>query len=783
MVGGPRRSNWIAAPRHDGQTGYPGVPAYGIPEAGDGNDSGDLLDYWRILRGYKGTLLAAVFTGALAAILITIPLKPVYRARTSLEVLNLNQEFLNMRQSSPVTTSDQSMDTSELLTQVKLLESEALVKRTELKLCGKGDCGFAKVETAVTAPAAPWWRKLVPQFDSAPMSERERLLDKAAKSIKVRGTPRTRVIELTVDSTDRQLATDFANTLAAEYIQLSLESRWNATEKTSAWLVRQIDDERLKLQRAENALQAYARDSGIIFADPETNISSEKLQQIQQEYSIATADRIAKQSRFELTQHNAEESLPEVLNDVGLRETKGKINDLRRQVADLSAVYTPDYSKLKRAQAELAALEGVFSRERASIVVRIRNDYKEAARKETLLAGAYDAQTGVVSSQGQKSIQYSILKREVDSNRQLYDSMLQQLKQSSIATAMRASSIRVVDPAVWPKLAISPNRRLDAALGAGAVLFLTAALILIRKRSDSTLQRPGEAQLLTDIPELGAVPNGSYMLKKQLPVRAAAQVIDAGPLDELDKKGRRRKVKPCVELATLQQSSGYMAEAFRGVLTSILFLESEGGRQTLVLTSASPSEGKTTIVSNLGIALSEIRKKVLIIDADLRRPRIHELFGLKNERGLSSLLAADDATFEEAAQGLIQRTRIPGLHVIPAGSATNSSANLLHSPHLATLLAELKTKYDMILIDTPPMLQIADARIVARLADGVVLVARAEQTTREALVAANQRFAEDGTPILGTILNDWNPRNARNAHYSYRSIAASHVYIESRARR
>jgi capsular exopolysaccharide synthesis family protein len=209
-----------------------------------------------------------------------------------------------------------------------------------------------------------------------------------------------------------------------------------------------------------------------------------------------------------------------------------------------------------------------------------------------------------------------------------------------------------------------------------------------------------------------------------------------------------------------------MAEAFRSALTSILFIGENGTRpRVLAFTSANATDGKTTVVSNLAIAAAEIRHKVLIIDADLRRPRMHQIFDLPNERGLSDLLQQD--LTDDVAKALIKPTEVPGLHVLTAGVPTHAAANLLYSPNLATLVKRFKDQYDMVLIDTPPMLQITDARILGRVSDAVLLVARAGQTPRDASRSINERLGDDRIRVLGTVLNDWDPKRSPHGQYAY----------------
>jgi capsular exopolysaccharide synthesis family protein len=281
-------------------------------------------------------------------------------------------------------------------------------------------------------------------------------------------------------------------------------------------------------------------------------------------------------------------------------------------------------------------------------------------------------------------------------------------------------------------------------------------------------------QFWTNTVELGAIPSAAAESGRRI-YYASRRKIPDNP--ETPHSGApalilgTRKTASRVELITWQKKPSMVAEAFRAVLTSIMFSGENGGRpRVLVFTSPSPAEGKTTVVSNLAIALAEVRQNVLIIDADLRKPRIHELFDVPNERGLSDLLQGPpsfNGTLDAALRGMVQQTSIPGLHVLPSGPSSHAAANLLYSPNFGEVLKKFKREFDMVLVDTPPMLTMTDARVAGRCADAVIVVTRAGRTTREAALAAHQRFAEDRIPVLGTILNDWDPSKSPSGYYGY----------------
>jgi len=744
---------------------------------------GGLLEYWGILRRRRGAVFLFAFLGVVAAILVTVPQTPVFQARASLEIQTLNQDFMNMRQVSPVSEGSTDYFSNDIQTHIKLLQSDALLQRVIDKLKKNQPRDLYQPTDRIST-----WRRALNLPQPKPADAREEALAMARGSLKLRAAGQTRVVEILSDSTDPRLAAAFANSLANEYIDQSMEARWQTSQRTSEWLSRQLEDMRIKLERSEDQLQAYARQTGLLFTGDKDkqNVSEDKLRQLQQELSKAQADRIGKQSRYELAQSAPPETLPDVLNDTTLRDYQTKLTDLHRQEAELGEVYKPEYSKVTKIRAQILAIEIALNRERKAITDRIANDYREALRREKLLSSDYGNQAKLVTTESEKSIQYNILKREVDTTRQLYESMIQRVKEASIASAMRASNVRVVDTAEIPKSPYKPRLPVNAVLGLLAGVFFGVAYVVMRERGDRTLQAPGDAQFYLNIPELGVIPEArsgnrrtlAYGSRRRVAAAAAASASAAtsvgvaepevahSPAAPLGLNGASNGTRHRIELITLQRKLSMAAEAFRVVLTSILFSGENGGRpRVLAMTSAGPMEGKTTVSSNLAIALAEIRRKTLLIDADLRKPRIHQIFNLPNDRGLSNLLS-EGTLGGNNLLGIVQETDVPDLFVLPSGTAS-AGGTLLHSPILPDLLKRFKREFDMVVIDTPPMLQMPDARVVGKLSDAVIMVVRAGQTTRDAAVAARERLSEDGTRVLGIILNDWNPKKSPNGYYGY----------------
>jgi capsular exopolysaccharide synthesis family protein len=751
--------------RAEGELTPNDTQAYGYDSAEEFGSTG-FLEYWRMLRRHRGTIVLTAFLGALLAFLYTLPQTPIYQTSALVEIQPMNPDFLDMGRVNPVEQAEGGWDSSALDTQIKVMQTRTMVERVLDKLrAGRPE------QTVMQPDRISAWREALKLKEPDATSAWDKALAMAASSLTVRASGRTRLVQISVDSTDPELASNFANTLAEEFIDQNLEARWLMTQRTGEWLSGQLEDMRIKLERAEAKLQDYARRSGLLYTSEEGNLAEQRLQQRQQALSEAQADRIRKQSRFELASKTDPQTLPDVLNDSSLREYQSKLTELRRQQAELGTTYKSEHAKVRRVQAQIESLEAALLSERDSIVARIRNEYDEAVRREALLTQDYETQAQIVGEQAERAIQYNILKREVESTREIHDAMLQRVKEASVASALRASNVRVVDSARVPgspyKPRIVPNVLVGLMLGG----LCGIAFVVLRERSDRTLQNPGDTSYYLNLRELGVIPSAGR--RRALRIRYRPQPnrtrlnLDASRSD----RESPAPIKPSrVELVSWQQKPSMIAESFRATLTSILFSGRNGSRpRVLTVTSSSPSEGKTTVVCNLAIALAHHNQRVLVIDADMRRPRLHEIFDVAQADGLSDLLMMRRSLVSEPLDACIRHTAIENLVVLPSGSVEQSSTatHLLYSEPMAELLQRFKCEFDMVLIDSPPMLQIPDARILGRLSDAVILVVQAGKTTRDTALAAQQMFDEDGTRVLGSILNRWDPKNTRRGTYGY----------------
>jgi capsular exopolysaccharide synthesis family protein len=709
-------------------------------------DSGGLHTVWQMVRGRRLLIALVAIAGAAAGLAIGLVETPVYEAKTTL-IFQSTRPGDSMA-GVPEPDSGGLTPESYLQTQVRELKSRTLARRVADKLSKESATSYqalgpvARFRKLVGLPAAAAAGNPAPHLP--PVETQVRLLDAS------------RLIEIDADSPDPNFAATYADTLAQEYIDYSMESLWQSAQKTSDWLTRQLQDMRNKLEQSENQLQAYTRDSGLIFTDKDQSVDDDRLKQIQSELSTAQADRITKQSAYEIASTAPPEALPQVLDNGRLSDYQSKLADLRRQYAEQATIYTPAYYKVRELQAQITDLEATLRRERSNIVSRIQNDYQAALKRERMLQAAYTAQMSRVTDQSRKSIYYGMLKREVETNRQVYDQLLERAKQVSVAGALQPNNVRILDTAEVPRKPVKPDPLRNGIMGLASGFVIAVGFVLAGEYINRSVRAPGESPFHLRVPELGVIP-------------AKAAVADQVLLPNvLPKGGGDPAAKPKLELVTWQDRPSMLAEAYRNALTSILAANGKGRPRVILITSAGHGEGKSSTVSNLGIALAEINQRVLLIDADLRKPRLHDIFNLPNTWGLSDLLREKSSLRDCPIEALARKSEVDGLYVLPSGPGTVSITNLLYSSRMAELVERVRSDFDITIIDTPPMSYLSDARVLGQLADAAILVIRAARTTRDEARTAKQRLVDDGIRVLGTILNAWEPKGKSNAYgYGY----------------
>ncbi len=516
------------------------------------------------------------------------------------------------------------------------------------------------------------------------------------------------------------------------------------------------------MQEAEEKVRDYSQASGNLFAGQDTTLDDTKLTQLKGELARIQSERIAKQTRYELTLKNPPESLGEVLDDPALRGYQAKINALEQEKAALEIKYTPKHEKVRQLDAQLTEVRKDYQNEIVSVVSRIKNDYEASLSQERLLSKSFNSQSQRVGSESAKLAQYKALQREADTLHQVYQNLLMQQSEQGLSSSVPGKPIRIVEAAYPPDLPYKPQPMMNISFGALLGLVLAGGLAFLREKMDTSIKAPGIARQLFNTPELGVIPNlgqdangvatwRSYLHSKGLALNGEGENAASA-------------------MVTWQSGPSFITESFRGTLASILRNQASGKAQKIILvTSPGPAEGKTTVIQNLGIALAETGRRVLVVDADFRRPHLHRKFGLPNDWGLLDMLGEDTALGEYSMDRVALGTGFPELSLLPngAGAGTANVTRSLYSPRLREIFEFLTKRYDMILVDTPPILHVADTRIIAPLADALILVLRCGVTNRANATEAYQRIQEDGLALLGTVLTDYDLRGDRKRQYYY----------------
>jgi capsular exopolysaccharide synthesis family protein len=518
----------------------------------------------------------------------------------------------------------------------------------------------------------------------------------------------------------------------------NVEVRLASINETRDLLQNQLRDVKGKLDKKEAELNAFSRTAGLIVTSSPETLTENQLRLLQEELSKVEADRINKEALITASSNSPPETIVE---SELVREYRGTLTDLRRQLADLGTLLTPENYKVARLRAQIGELETAIEQEIAKGRARIQNEYDAARRRETTLAQSVEQHSARVADYSSKMLRYNILKNELDLTQEFYDSIAEKVNEAGIASAVRPSDVRLLSRAQPPLEPYAPSLPLYA--GFGVLMGLSAGIgyVTLKERGVRRLRVPGDAEVCLGLPELGAIPTARHSIAWGSTKRLAS--------------GKW----PGVERMSLEQENSDLSESFRAALVSILSSARTGfSPRSILVTSALPMEGKTTVASNIAITMSQLQKQVVLIDGDLRRPRLHEIFCLDNRQGLSDFLMDKTPVNEAKLDDLLQYTAVSNLRVIPSGPPRSSASRLLYSDRFDEFMQRLLREFDYVLIDAPPCLKFADARIMARRVDGVLLVLRANYTYDKSAIAAAQCFLVDGVPVLGTILNDWNPR-------------------------
>ncbi len=710
------------------------------PYSGAASHVPSLWDYWPIVRRHKWTILSAMLVALVLGAVISFSATPIYEA-VGRVVINREGADTASLKNSDASGGDSYDDYMVAMdTQTHVLQSDAIAKLVIRKLNLDSDPSFVgkefaakqreKEAAASAAPAAttPEGREIEPHLEAG-------LVGKFHGALQISSIPRTRLLELRFSSSDPVLAAKVVNTLIDTYIEQNYKTHLDATLRTSDWLSQQLSELQMRVEESQEKLVRYQKEHGILGIDEKENIITSKLDELNKELTAAEGDRMQKESVYRLASSGEPDLLSNLDQSSPLIKLRSQEEDLHRQLAEASVHFQPTYPKVEELSEQLNAVQTDIKAETIRLATKYKKDYLAALGREKLLRASLENQKSEENRLNESAIEYSLLKRDVESNRQLYEGLLQKLKEAGVMTGLRSSNVRIVDPASAPTMPATPNIPRNLAMSLALGLAGGLALAFLLESRDNTVHSLEQVRVITALPSLAVIPfstrqrsNRSLSLTqvKGLSVNAAAVASATRPKSEI-------------------------AEAYRALRTSILLSKHGRSAKILMVTSALPQEGKTTTSVNLSIVLAQQGARVLLIEADMRRAAISRLLHLESEVGLSTLLAQTIGSDVETAIRSVPE--IPNLKVLPAGPVALHPSEMLASSRMRDLLNQLEPNFDHIVIDTPPVLSVTDAALLSALADSTVLVIRAGATSRAALRRAHDVLTHVDARIMGVILN------------------------------
>ena len=711
-----------------------------------------IRDYWLILTKQRWTIIAFAAVVLILTTIATFKTTPIYDAVGRIAVNRESADALPFKDSASSSPTDEDY-TIAMETQVRILHSDNLAMRVIRKLGLDNNPSF----TGVAKPQAPAG-ELPTSSPTIDTREETKLIDTFRGGLKVATVNNTRLIEIHYLNRDPRLAADIVNGIVSSYIEQNYQTKFESAMQTSDWLSRQLADLKLKVETSQEKLIRFQREKGIVGIDEKQNLTTSKLDELSKELTATEADRIQKEANYELAATGNPELMARSPSEM-LGQLRGRESTLKQEYALLKTQFGPNYPKVVEIKNQLDQVQDDINAEVKRMATQIKNEYLAAQQRENMVLARMEAQKREANDLNQNAIEFNILKRDVDANRQLYEGLLQKLKEASLEAGLHSNNIRVVDSARVPLSPTSPD--IPRNLGIGLILGLCGGvgLAFLLESLDNTVRTPEQAELVSGLPTLGVVPQF---------LRADAPRLQPAKLSLANSEPPSRRA----ELIAQLRPNSEAAECYRSLRTSILLSALDSPPKVLLVTSPLPQEGKTTTSVNCAIVLAQRGSRVLLVDADLRRPGVHRAFGFDRKGGLSTVLAGT-TTIESVMKTYPE---VPNLSILPAGPPPPHPAELLDASKMRSLIAEWRKEYDHVIIDTPPALSVTDPVLLSVEADSIILVIRSGKTTKDALRRAGELLWQVNARVMGIVVNGIDLGSPDHYYYYYGAKAGGHYY-------
>ena len=597
-------------------------------------------------------------------------------------------------------------------------------------------------------------------------------------NLKINRPLNTYILEISYQSSDPELAADVANAISSSYLEHTFEIRIQSSNALSAFMERQLDELKANMERSGMALAKFEQQLNVINPEDKTNILSSRLLQLNTEYTNAQADRVRKEAAFHSLQSGTVAAAEVSGQGDELNRLQDRLNQAKQHLANIGAIYGPAHQEYRKATSDLAEVQRQFEDMRRNVSQRVETDYRQALTREQMLQTAVSQTKAEYDQLNARSFEYQQLKRDAETNKALYSDLERRIKEAGINAGFQNSSIRIADLARPPDSPVYPRKKLYLFLVFIVSSILAICAAILADVLDNTIRDPEQAANALDTSVLGTLPTVKEMKRLMSPVSAELVANAPGSSDghpsgsveltrysealRFSKTSKRSKANPGNYSAGGQSGSiTSYEEAIRTLRHSILLPDFDRNIKSILVTSAVPAEGKSTAIIHLAIAHAEQGKRTLIIDADLRRPSIHKKLNLEGSKGLSNALLGQ-IDWKDA---VLQTDPWPELRVLPAGTASRRASDLVGAM-MIDILDDAAKEYDLIFVDAPPLLGFAEAMQVATAVDGVVIIARAGQTSRRAVATVLATLKRLRANALGLVLNEVD-KNSTHGYYYY----------------
>jgi len=705
----------------------------------------DLREYLRVLIKRRWVIMTVFSVVVLAAAIKTFTATPIYQATAQIIIEKENPKLVSIEEVIGV----DSTGTDYYQTQYKIIESRSVAREVIRRLdLGNSpefvsqpkDTFLSTIKSGIKImlrDAKAWIKALLKTGEDKDKSDATAeddasfdsgLVSAFIERIKVEPILNSRLVDVSVEAKDPVMAARMTNELVKAYIGQNLEIKLTAAKDAAQWLGSRIQDERKKVEAAEKALLRYKEENQIItdFSSDAENITAQKLAELNTQLIEAESQRVEAETRFQqaISLENTPDmldSIPEVLSNDLVKEIKKMEVTLFNRMSELSKKYGRNHPRMQAIKSELADLKKRKKVEARRVVNSLKNEYKLALAREESLKKALARQKAESLDLNKKAVQYGVLQREAESSRNMYEMLIKRFKETSLTEEMKTGNIRIIDKAEIPQFPVKPRKKLTLLMAVIVGLFLGMGTAFFLEYLDNTVKLPEEVKEVLKIPYLGPVPAFS-------------------------KNGMPEGVPKALVAIHLPTSN--VTESYRGIRTGILFSSPDNPPQVILMTSSGPLEGKTTSATNLSVCMANAESRVLLMDCDMRRPRIHKVFNVNGTIGLSSLLVGT-----HSLKDAIVASPVKGLDILPAGPIPPNPSEIVGSKKMGQLLTVLRKKYARVVIDSPPISLVTDAVVLAQIVDSVLMVIRAGETPRPLIQNSLDQLQTVNANIMGAVLN------------------------------